>query len=98
MADERTIVLETADGVARLTLNRPDKLNSFTRAMHAELRGALARIDQISALICVLLLEIAVRLRRPLLQRPGDRLGLQLLDMVRLGLLYGLILDGFKLM
>lgn len=59
--------------------------------------GALARIDQISALICVLLLEIAVRLRRPLLQRPGDRLGLQLLDMVRLGLLYGLILDAFKL-
>lgn len=60
--------------------------------------GALARIDQISALICVLLLEMAVRLRRPLLQRPGDRLGLQLLDMVRLGLLYGLIMDAFKLL
>ncbi len=28
-------------GIARLTLNRPDKLNSFNGAMHAELRAAL---------------------------------------------------------
>ena len=27
--------------IARITLNRPDRLNSFTRAMHAELRQAL---------------------------------------------------------
>jgi 2-(1,2-epoxy-1,2-dihydrophenyl)acetyl-CoA isomerase len=31
-------------GVARLTLNRPDKLNSFTAAMHEEIRDALARV------------------------------------------------------
>lgn len=60
--------------------------------------GALSEIDQIPALVIVLLLEAAVRLRRPLLRHPGDRLGLQLLDMARLGLLYGLILDGFKLL
>lgn len=30
-------------GVATLTLNRPDKLNSFTNAMHAEVRDAIAR-------------------------------------------------------
>jgi 2-(1,2-epoxy-1,2-dihydrophenyl)acetyl-CoA isomerase len=30
-----------AGGIARLTLNRPDKLNSFTGAMHTELRSAL---------------------------------------------------------
>ena len=31
-----------ADGpIARITLNRPDRLNSFTAAMHAELREAL---------------------------------------------------------
>jgi 2-(1,2-epoxy-1,2-dihydrophenyl)acetyl-CoA isomerase len=36
-----TILLDQADGIARITLNRPDRLNSFTRAMHAELRQAL---------------------------------------------------------
>lgn len=59
--------------------------------------GALSEIDQIPALVCVLLLETAVRLRRPLLRRGGDRLALQLLDMSRIGLLYGLALDAFKL-
>ncbi|HEY3049407.1 MAG TPA: 2-(1,2-epoxy-1,2-dihydrophenyl)acetyl-CoA isomerase, partial [Polaromonas sp.] len=29
------------DGLARLTLNRPDKLNSFTVAMHLEVHAAL---------------------------------------------------------
>lgn len=32
-------------GIARLTLNRPDKLNSFTGAMHAELRTALDQVQ-----------------------------------------------------
>jgi len=35
------IRFETADGVARITLNRPDRLNSFTTQMHGELRDAL---------------------------------------------------------
>ena len=60
--------------------------------------GALSEIDQIPAMVCVLLLEVAVRLRRQLLQRPGDRLGLQLLDMTRMGMLYGLVVDAFKLL
>jgi len=38
-----TIILEQADYVARLTLNRPDRLNSFTRRMHGELSDALHR-------------------------------------------------------
>jgi 2-(1,2-epoxy-1,2-dihydrophenyl)acetyl-CoA isomerase len=45
MAQEQTVSLSLADGVARLTLNRPDKLNSFTRQMHADLRAALERIE-----------------------------------------------------
>src|SRR6476619_7859275 len=43
MADQ-TIILEQSNGVARITLNRPDRLNSFTAAMHAELREALANL------------------------------------------------------
>jgi len=39
------IKFEVQDGIARLTLNRPDKLNSFTDDMHAELRVALDSIQ-----------------------------------------------------
>ena len=37
----QNIRLEIDGGMARLTLNRPDKMNSFNAAMHAELRRAL---------------------------------------------------------
>jgi 2-(1,2-epoxy-1,2-dihydrophenyl)acetyl-CoA isomerase len=40
-----------ADGIARITLNRPDRLNSFTRAMHAELRDALAHLGDARVVI-----------------------------------------------
>ncbi|MBK7414418.1 MAG: 2-(1,2-epoxy-1,2-dihydrophenyl)acetyl-CoA isomerase [Dechloromonas sp.] len=39
------IQFEVVDGIARLTLNRPDKLNSFNTEMHAELRTALDSIQ-----------------------------------------------------
>jgi 2-(1,2-epoxy-1,2-dihydrophenyl)acetyl-CoA isomerase len=38
------ILFSVGGVVARLTLNRADKLNSFTGAMHAEVRDALARV------------------------------------------------------
>ena len=60
--------------------------------------GALAYFDPISALVCVLLIELAVRLRPGLLASRQDRLVLQLVDMARIGLLWGLMLDGFKLL
>jgi len=41
MAEFETITFALSDGIARITLNRPDRLNSFTRAMHAELAQAL---------------------------------------------------------
>ena len=41
----QNILFEITDGIARLTLNRPDKLNSFTGEMHAELRDALDAIQ-----------------------------------------------------
>ncbi len=60
--------------------------------------GARAFLDPPAALICVVLIEIAIRARKPLLRLPGDRLGLQLLDMTRIGFCYGLLLEGFKLL
>ena len=51
-----------------------------------------------AALLCVALIELAVRIRRPLLLRSRDRLGLQLVDMGRFGFSYGLLLEGFKLL
>jgi 2-(1,2-epoxy-1,2-dihydrophenyl)acetyl-CoA isomerase len=40
--DYETIEFKLDDHVARITLNRPDRLNSFTAQMHEELRSALA--------------------------------------------------------
>ncbi|WP_217125788.1 2-(1,2-epoxy-1,2-dihydrophenyl)acetyl-CoA isomerase PaaG [Hydrogenophilus thiooxidans] len=40
----RTIQYRETNGVAWLTLNRPERLNSFTTEMHAEVREALARV------------------------------------------------------
>ena len=39
------ILFSTDAGIARLTLNRPDRLNSFNDAMHAEVRDALAHVE-----------------------------------------------------
>ena len=38
------ILFEMTGGVARLTLNRPEKLNSFNAAMHEEVRDAIAQV------------------------------------------------------
>lgn len=43
--DFETIVFSIDDGVARLTLNRPDRLNSFTVQMHQEVRSALEAVE-----------------------------------------------------
>jgi 2-(1,2-epoxy-1,2-dihydrophenyl)acetyl-CoA isomerase len=44
--ENRTVRLEVAAGIARVTLDRPDKLNAFTRTMHAHLREAMDRVEQ----------------------------------------------------
>jgi 2-(1,2-epoxy-1,2-dihydrophenyl)acetyl-CoA isomerase len=49
------IVFEAAEGVATITLNRPDVLNSFTRSMAAELRTAIERVAADEALRAVVL-------------------------------------------
>lgn len=42
----QTITLALDNSIARITLNRPDKLNSFTGQMHAELRDALDHLQE----------------------------------------------------
>ena len=46
-----TIDFKEDGPIARITLNRPDRLNSFTAAMHAELRDALAVLADARVLI-----------------------------------------------
>lgn len=41
-----SILLDFSEGVATITLNRPDRLNSFTESMHAELRAALDQVER----------------------------------------------------
>jgi 2-(1,2-epoxy-1,2-dihydrophenyl)acetyl-CoA isomerase len=42
---EPSVLYALSDGIAAVTLNRPDKLNSFTDEMHARLRDALDRAE-----------------------------------------------------
>jgi 2-(1,2-epoxy-1,2-dihydrophenyl)acetyl-CoA isomerase len=52
---EPTILLDVAEGVATVTLNRPDKLNAINERMHAELAAALDRIEADPAVRALLL-------------------------------------------
>jgi 2-(1,2-epoxy-1,2-dihydrophenyl)acetyl-CoA isomerase len=47
----RTILFANEGGIARLTLNRPDRLNSFTVEMHEEVADALARLEGVRVLV-----------------------------------------------
>jgi 2-(1,2-epoxy-1,2-dihydrophenyl)acetyl-CoA isomerase len=40
----KNILFDISEGIATLTLNRPDKLNSFTAEMHGEVRSALEHL------------------------------------------------------
>ena len=50
-----TVRLDVADGVATLTLNRPDRLNSFTTAMHGEVRAAIDEVVRDPQVRCFVL-------------------------------------------
>src|SRR5688572_30603113 len=46
-----TIEFGVDTGIARLTLNRPDRLNSFTVQMHEEVADALGKLDDARVLV-----------------------------------------------
>jgi 2-(1,2-epoxy-1,2-dihydrophenyl)acetyl-CoA isomerase len=50
-----TILFDVADGAAKLTLNRPDRLNSFTLAMHGEVADAIAKVEKDSSVRVLLI-------------------------------------------
>lgn len=52
--DYETILLDIANGAARLTLNRPDRLNSFTVQMHDEVARGLEQVSKSDARVLVL--------------------------------------------
>lgn len=49
------ILFQVERGVATLTLNRPDSLNSFTSEMHSEIRQVMKQVRQDRAIRCLLL-------------------------------------------
>src|SRR6516225_11707274 len=50
----QNILFDISGGIARLTLNRPERLNSFNSAMHAEVRAALAAVKTGGARVLVI--------------------------------------------
>ena len=57
--------------------------------------GVLGQMDPVAALVVVLGAELTIRRRRS--AEPSLKLPQQLLDLARIGFLYGLFLEGFKL-
>jgi enoyl-CoA hydratase len=51
--DEQEIIYEVGDGVARVTLNRPEKLNALTPRMLTQLHDALWEADDDTSVHCV---------------------------------------------
>jgi 2-(1,2-epoxy-1,2-dihydrophenyl)acetyl-CoA isomerase len=54
-ADASTVLLEVADGVATITLNRPDALNALTVPMKRELLAAFRSVERNRAVRAVIL-------------------------------------------
>ena len=61
------------------------------------INGVLALMDPIGAFFIVILIEIMIRVRRPLARNKQSYFSLQVLDITRIGLVYGLFMEGFKL-
>ncbi|WP_086607892.1 crotonase/enoyl-CoA hydratase family protein [Erythrobacter donghaensis] len=54
MTEYTQIIVTKADGIATITLNRPDKMNAYTRTMGAEIMAAMDDIDADDAVRAVI--------------------------------------------
>ena len=54
MTDYTQIIVTKADGIATITLNRPEKMNAYTRTMGAEIMAAMDDIDADDAVRAVI--------------------------------------------
>lgn len=54
MTDYSQIIVDKANGIATITLNRPDKMNAYTRTMGAEIMAAMDDIDADDAVRAVI--------------------------------------------
>ena len=61
------------------------------------INGALSLMDPVGAFFTVAFVEGMIRLRRRFYLSSESRVILNIIDMARIGLLYGLLLEGFKL-
>lgn len=50
-----TILYESVEGVAKITLNRPDKFNAFTERMHKEMLDVLKKVGKDPTVRCVVI-------------------------------------------
>jgi hypothetical protein len=83
----------------RLSLQLIVLLECFVIGTQAgAITGVVDALDPLMALLAVALIELAIRLRAGMIRNPEARLRLALLDMARIGLLYGLLIEGFKLL
>jgi 2-(1,2-epoxy-1,2-dihydrophenyl)acetyl-CoA isomerase len=55
MSDYSNILVDSRPGVLRITLNRPDVLNSFNEALHSELIQALLAADSDQSIRCLII-------------------------------------------
>lgn len=55
MAEYETIIYEASEGTARITLNRPDRLNSINKQMVLDLRNVFDRVRNDPGVRCVVL-------------------------------------------
>jgi len=54
MTDYTQIIVDKTDGIATITMNRPDKMNAYTRTMGAEIMAAMDDIDSDDAVRAVI--------------------------------------------